>query len=380
MELNEIREKLNGIDGELSRLFLERMTLSAEVAAYKKERGLPILDHARERDILVRLTDGLDEEQAGYMQVLYNTIFGLSRSCQSRRMGFDSDLAERIGKALSNTAPIFPASAVVACQGTEGAYAQQACDKLFSRPSILYFSTFKGVFQAVEQNLCKYGILPIENSIYGSVNEVYDLMREHNFHIVRSLRLKIDHCLLVNPGTKLSDIKEVISHSQAIGQCAEFIKSLGEEVEVTMCANTAVAARLVAESGRTDIAAISSENCAELYGLSVLKNNIQNNAHNYTRFICISKEMEIYPGAGRVSIMFNLPHTPGSLYDFMSKIAAMGVNVLKLESRPIPGSDFEFMFYMDMEASVYAENVLSLLGELDSAPEPFVFLGSYSEI
>ncbi len=379
MDLKEIRTKIDAVDDGIVGLFRERMALAAQVAECKKSSGTAVLDRTREREIVARLTEGMDDELAEYVKVLYNTLFSLSRSSQARRLEPASDLGGRIQAALESTDKLFPSAAMVACQGAEGAYSQMACDKLFSRPSILYFASFRNVFEAVEKNLCRYGILPIENSIYGSVNEVYDLMKQHNFHIVRSIKLRVSHSLLAPAGVKLEDIREVVSHEQALGQCSEFIKSLGD-VKVTVCENTAVAARTVAGSGRRDVAAISSENCAELYGLRVLRSGVQNSDHNYTRFICISKGLEIYPGANRISIMFNVPHTPGSLYNFMSRISALGLNILKLESRPIPGRDFEFMFYMDLDASVYSQNVISLLCELDSAPELFVFLGSYSEI
>ncbi len=242
----------------------------------------------------------------------------------------------------------------------------------------MYFNSFEGVFNAVEKGLCQYGILPIENSSYGSVGTVYDLMRNYNFHIVKSIRLRINHSLLAKPGTKLKDVKEIFSHEQAIGQCGEFLKTL-KDVKITICENTARAAKMVAESERDDVAAICSRDCMELYGLESLNNNIQVSDNNYTRFICISKNLEIYPGANKISLMLTLPHRPSSLYHMIAKFAALGVNLTKLESRPVPGSDFEFMFYFDMEASVYSPELVNLLGQLENQPELFVFLGSYSE-
>lgn len=154
------------------------------------------------------------------------------------------------------------------------------------------------MFAAVEQGLCEYGILPIENSTYGTVNEVYDLMKNYRFHIVRSIKLKVDHSLLVLPGTELSDIKEIFSHEQAIGQCSEFLKA-HPEIKVTVCGNTAAAAKLLRESGRHDAASISSANCANLYGLKKLDTRVQNTDGNFTRFICISKKAMIFPRCGQ---------------------------------------------------------------------------------
>lgn len=379
MDLQEIRAQIDGIDDELVRLFERRMALAGDVAAYKREQGLPVSDRTREREIVSRVTQGMDEQNAAYTKVLFSTLFDLSRSAQNRALQGPSALTDAIRAAAENTPREFPSGATVAVQGREGAYSSFACDRLFQRPSIMYFSTFESVFQAVEKGFCRYGILPIENSLYGSVTEVYDLMSKYNFHIARSVRIKIDHALLAKKGTALSDIREIVSHEQALGQCADFIKSLGD-VRVTVCSNTAEAARAAAESGRNDIAALASPDCASLYGLSVLKTSVQNSDNNHTRFICISKDIEVYPGANRISLMLTLPHRPGSLYRMMARFAALGLNLTKLESRPIEGLDFEFMFYFDIEADVCAAPVLGLLGDLDRAPETFNFLGAYSEL
>ena len=379
MDLQEIRAQIDGIDDELVRLFERRMALAGDVAAYKREQGLPVSDRTREREIVSRVTQGMDEQNAAYTKVLFSTLFDLSRSAQDRALQGPSALTDAIRAAAENTPREVPSGATVAVQGREGAYSSFACDRLFQRPSIMYFSTFESVFQAVEKGFCRYGILPIENSLYGSVTEVYDLMSKYNFHIARSVRIKIDHALLAKKGTALSDIREIVSHEQALGQCADFIKSLGD-VRVTVCSNTAEAARAAAESGRNDIAALASPDCASLYGLSVLKTSVQNSDNNHTRFICISKDIEVYPGANRISLMLTLPHRPGSLYRMMARFAALGLNLTKLESRPIEGLDFEFMFYFDIEADVCAAPVLGLLGDLDRAPETFNFLGAYSEL
>ena len=379
MDLQEARQNINAVDEELVALFKKRMSLAKEIGEAKKESGTPVFDRSRERDVLNRVCDLAGKDFESYVRVLYNTLFDVSRAYQRQIIGSHSALVPRIREAVASTDPVFPSRALVACQGVEGAYSQNACDKLFSLPNIMYFNSFQGVFQAVEKGFCKYGILPIENSTAGSVNEVYDLMKKHNFSIVRSIKLRIDHNLLAKKGTKLSDIKEIFSHQQAIDQCSEFLKGL-KDVKITVCENTAAAAKYVAESDRTDIAAISSKNCAGLYSLSVLSNTVQNNDNNYTRFICISKDMEIYPGADKISLMFSISHKPGALYNVVSRFSSLGLNLTKLESRPMPGKDFEFMFYFDLNASIYDEKVLSLLGEFDDEFDQFTFLGAYSEM
>ena len=379
INLDNIRKDIDSIDSKLAQLFKERMEKSLEVARYKKENNLAVLNDRREKEILHKVSEEVGEPFDGYARLVFNTIFDVSRSCQNNYLARKSDLAERIQQALEETPKIFPKKAVVACQGVAGSHSQAACEKLFEVPSIMYFNSFEGVFNAVEKGLCQYGILPIENSSYGSVGTVYDLMQNYNFHIVKSLRLRISHNLMAKPGTKMSDIKEIFSHEQAIGQCGEFLKTL-KDVKITVCENTALAAKMVAESDRTDVAAISSKECLDLYNLELIKKHIQVSDNNYTRFICISKDIEVYPGANRISLMLTLPHRPGSLYRMMARFAALGLNLTKLESRPIEGLDFEFMFYFDIEADVCAAPVLGLLGDLDRAPETFNFLGAYSEL
>ena len=379
MDLKELRAQIDDIDDELVKLFCKRMDIAAQVADYKKENGLPIFVPAREREKLLDVSQKAGPEMAAYTRTLYSMLFELSRSYQKKRNGGNPELYEKISQAIRETPALFPQEAMVACQGVEGAYSQLACEKIFKNPMIRYFETFDQVFNAIDQGICKYGVLPIENSTAGSVTKVYDLMLQHDFYIVRSFRLKIDHNLLAAPGTKLKDIREIYSHEQAISQCGGFLHSL-KNVHVVAVANTAVAAQMVASSGRRDVAAISSRSCMELYGLQNLASSIQDKGNNRTRFICISKNMEIYPGADKTSIMMVLNHKPGALYKVLARIYALGINVTKLESRPIPERDFEFMFYFDLETSIYSQEFQELMGELEDFCEEFKYLGSFSEV
>ena len=379
MDLNELRQQINSIDDELLNLFTRRMDLASQVADYKRAHDLPILQPAREREILKKAAEKAGPELGGYARVLFSMLMELSKSYQNKRNNKEIELHRQIESAIETTPRLFPRSPMVACQGVEGANSQIACEKIFQSPFIMYFKSFESVFTAIEQGLCQYGILPIENSTAGSVKKVYDLMIHHNFSIVRTFRLKVDHNLLTKKGVKLEDVKEIYSHEQAIGQCGAFLEKL-TGVKVIAVENTAVAAKMVAESDRTDIAAISSRSCAELYGLQNLAPSIQDKDNNRTRFICISKNLEIYPGADKTSIMMVLPHRPGSLYRVLARLYVLGINVTKLESRPIPNRDFEFMFYFDLDTSIYSEEFVQLMCELDDLCEEFKYLGSYSEV
>ena len=379
MDLTEIRQEIDGIDQELVRLFCARMNLSAQVADYKKANNLPIFVPARERAILQKVAQMAGPEMENYTRVLYSMLFELSRSYQSKRNGEISPLYQTISQAIEHTPKLFPQNPIVACQGVEGAYSQIACEKIFKSPLIMYFKSFDAVFNAIEQGMCQYGILPIENSTAGSVTKVYDLMIRHNFSIVRTFRLKIDHNLLSNPGATLSDIKTIYSHEQAISQCSDFLHSL-PGVNVVPVENTALASEMVAKSGSKEVAALSSRSCAELYGLQCLAASVQDKGNNRTRFICISKNLEIYPGADKTSIMMVTPHKPGALYKVLARLYTLGINVTKLESRPIPDREFEFMFYFDLETSIYSEEYVQLMCELDELCEEFKYLGSYTEV
>ena len=378
MDLSYYREQIDQIDDALIQLFARRMETAAQIAQWKRQAGKPVMDASRERAKLLDVMEKCPAEFKDYAVSLYSLLFELSRSYQHRILDSSSALTEQITAAIEHTEPVFPKTASVACQGVEGAYSQLACEKLFRLPNIFYFNSFDAVFSAIEKGLCRYGIIPLENSTAGSVNKVYDLMMRHNFRIVRSVRLKVDHNLLVKPGTKLEDIQEIYSHEQAINQCARYLQKFSG-VKIIPCENTAMAAKYVSEAGG-GAAALSSRSCAKLYGLTCLEESVQDQGNNYTRFICISKDLEIYPGADRTCLMLVLPHTPGSLYKVLSRFYALGINLNKLESRPLPERDFEFMFYFDLDTPVYSPQFIQLMGELQNICEEFNYLGSYSEV
>lgn len=378
MELSEIRTKIDVVDDQLLQLFLERMALSEEVAAYKNEHHLPILNKQREREILAKVTEKSGEKER-YAYHLFSTLFELARSRQAELISAPSAVKAQVETALTAGSEVFPQTGMVACQGVEGANSQVACDRLLPRGNIVYVKTFAAVASAVESGLCKFGVLPIENSSNGSVRAVYDLLQDHNLSVVRSTRLCIRHELLALPGTKMEDITEIYSHEQAIGQCSKFLSNISG-VHVIPCDNTAMAAKMVAEGGNPHAAAISSHPCAALYGLECINDSIQDSDNNYTRFICVTKDPAIYAGANRISLIISTDNRPGALYDILSKLAALDINMTKLESCPVTGRNFEFIFYLELEASVLEPSVLSMLEELERNCPGFQFLGSYAEV
>ena len=378
MELSEIRTKIDAVDDQLLTLFLERMALSEEVAAYKHEHKLPILNKAREREILAKVTQRAGDKER-YAYHLYSTLFELARSRQAELISAPTKVAERVRTALASNSEVFPQTGMVACQGVEGGNSQAACDRLLPRGNIMYVKSFDGVVSAVESGLCQFGVLPIENSSNGSVRKVYQLLQEHDLSVVRSTRLCIRHELLALPGVKQEEITEIYSHEQAIGQCSQFLSRL-KDVKVIPCGNTALAAKMVAESGSRHAAAISSHPCAALYGLECVNGAIQNSDNNYTRFICIAKDPVIYAGANRISLVLAFDNRPGALYEILSKLAALDINLTKLESCPVAGSDFEFIFFLELEADCRDTSVLAMLEEMERSCAQFQFLGNYAEV
>lgn len=379
MDLEKVRKEIDVVDDQIASLFDRRMDLIKEVIDAKKQSKTAVNDPNRERDILLRVTEKVNEDRQIYLKRVFETMFEVSKAYQTVNMEKTSKISQQIDTALEKGFQKLPVKAKIACQGVAGAYSGIATDRMFELADITYFKTFEGVFGAVEKGFCRYGVLPIENSYAGSVNQVYDLMKEHKFYIVKSLRLSVSHNLVANKETELKDIREIVSHEQAISQCKKYLEKF-PLAKITAVPNTAVASKIVKESGRNDIVAICSRECADLYGLKLLETNIQDSENNYTRFILIAKEMEFYENANKISIMTTLPqNSAGSLNKLLSMFANLGINLTKLESRPIVGSSFEFMFYFDFECDIKDKAVKNLLAGLDSSTEQFTFLGAYSE-
>ena len=377
-DLEDIRSKIDKVDDEIVNAYIKRMELCKNVAIIKKNENKAVNDYEREKKVLFRITENVPDELKIFVKELYGTIFASSKSYQYMFKESSSETTDKIKDILNSGLNEMPKRATVACQGVKGANSGTAATKLFPINDITYFKTFEGVFSAVEKGFCDYGVLPIENSNAGSVSEVYDLMKKYNFYIVGGVKLKVQHCLAAVKGAKISDIKKVISHPQALKQCSEYIKNHNftpEEAE-----NTATAAEKLSTLNDKSVAVLCSEDCASIYGLQILEKSVQDNKNNFTRFICIGKNLEIFSGSDKISVISSLPHRPGSLNNMLLKFSALDLNLTKIESRPIPNADFEFMFYFDFNGNIADKKVLSLISELENNSDKFVFLGSYKEV
>lgn len=374
MDLNELRGQIDDIDRELVSLFCKRMDVVKSVAEYKREHNLPVLQTGRESAVLERVGKIAGEKYEDDARLLFTAMMNISKSSQHR-------LLDKTTKPLTifGERKVFPKSAKVCCQGVSGAFSHRACRMLFENAEISFAEKFEDVFSAVQEGECEFGILPIENSSAGSVSQVYDLMQKYRFRIAKSVKVKIEHCLLAQSGVDISEITDVYSHPQAIAQCSDFLDA-HPEIAVHSVSNTAFAAKLVSESDSRTSAAIASFECAELYNLNTLKRELQNAKSNYTRFICITSSDAMFDTPEKMSVILSLEHKAGSLYRTLSRFSYHNINLTKLESRPIPETDFEFLFYFDFEIPKNIDDVTALINELSDELDTFVFLGAYSEV
>ncbi|MBQ7010321.1 MAG: chorismate synthase [Clostridia bacterium] len=376
-DLSLLREQIDRCDRKIVETFCERMDITLGVAEYKKQRGLPVLDSAREKQLLDKIEKLAGDELGGYAHVLYSTLLSVSRARQHKMLGGCGSEAKKLSAALEATKDTpFPTEATVCVQGVSGAFSEAAARKMVAEPKLTFKPSFLSVVEAVESGECRYGVLPIENSTAGAVTGIYSLLLKHPVYIVRSAYVGVEHNLLAPKGTDISDIKEVYSHEQAINQCSAFLKTLGN-VKLTYCPNTALAARMVAESGRGDVAALSSLSCAEIYGLDVLKESVQDNSGNRTRFVCISKEPEIYENSVITDVIASTKNEPGALASLLTRIYTFDINIKKLESMPL--ADGASGFYLSLEEPADSPALGEALTSVEEYGTVFRWLGTYPE-
>ena len=372
--LLRIRKEIDRIDSELIPLFVERMRYSEKVAEVKRSEGIPILDKEREKKVLEKVRDKAGE-YGDAAAVLYGAMMSVSRARQHQMLDSGRDIKE-----MESSAPreLDLKGKTILCQGTEGAYSHKAALQFMERNgsgNIGFKGTWKEVFDSVDSGKADLGVLPVENSSAGSVHDVYSMILKYRLYIVGVAAVNISHCLATVGSER---IEKVISHPQALAQCSSYISEnafLSEEYS-----NTAMAAKYVKELNDPHIAAICSEDAAREFGLTILERNIQDMSYNTTRFVLISKDAILPDNANKIGLCFSLPHTSGSLYSILERFAVTGLNLTKIESRPIPGSNFDYQFYLDFTGNVHDEGTLGLIRMLSDELPGFSFLGNYREI
>ena len=264
----------------------------------------------------------------------------------------------------------------VAFQGEPGAYSEQAVFNYFGKVETKPCESFDVVFDSVVSDACDYGLIPIENSLAGSIHQNYDLLLRHDLHIVGEYLLRVQHCLIALPGVKMEDIKKAISHPQALGQCAAYLRNLGIKPETVY--DTAGSVKMLKASGERTTAAIASRRAADLYEMNILEEGIEDNPENYTRFLAISKNAIQPEGDAKTSIVFTLKNQPGSLFKAMSVFALRDIDLTKIESRPLQGSPWEYLFYIDFIGAAHEETVRKALDHLGEYALMLRVLGSYT--
>lgn len=378
-ELKQYRDQIDIIDRQLADLFQRRMDVVERVGQYKVTHNMPVLDARREQEVLAaKAALARDEGMSADLAALFENIMAISRRRQRRLV---QETGTEPGYECCKQAVAAVRSPVadpnVVYQGVPGAYSEMACINFFgdgSRNTGL--EQFEDVFRALKTGEADYAVLPIENSTSGAIRQVYDLMTQYDCFIVGETTVKVEHCLMAPKGATLDTITHVYSHEQGLFQSDRFLNAHPDWVQVP-CADTAGAGQYVAQTGDVTKAAICSQRAAELYGLEILVQGTNHNANNTTRFVVVSPVMELRSGADKISTVFSLPHEAGSLHRIMTIFAVNGLNMTKLESRPMPGHSWEYMFFLEFSGSLNAPEMDGILRELSQTAADFRVLGNF---
>ena len=374
MDLLECRNKLDVIDKQIVKLFEERMDICGKVAETKIATGKAVYDAEREKQKLeaVSAMAGSDFNQIAVRE-LFSQMMSISRKYQYSILA-EHGRAMKLGFERLDQLPM--EGVRVVHQGVEGAYSHAAAIQYFGRNAEIYHvARFEDAMKEVQLGNADYAVMPIENSSAGAVIDMYDLLTRYDNYIVAETFLPVNHALLGVPGAKLSDVKTVFSHPQALMQCSAFLNDNGlKQISVE---NTAVAAKRVVEEGDKSQAAIASEIAGKMYGLELLKPSIQNNQGNTTRFVILANRKVYQKDAGKISLCFELPHTSGSLYNMLGNFIFNHVNMIMIESRPIPGKNWEYRFFVDIEGNLQDAGVQNALRGIGTEAQNFKILGNY---
>ncbi|MCI8298821.1 MAG: prephenate dehydratase [Lachnospiraceae bacterium] len=348
--LDKIRREIDEIDRQIVSLYEERMQRTTEVAEYKISTGTQVLDKQREAQKLEQVKRLVEHAENSYgVAELFEQIMAMSRKRQYQLLN-QRGLAQDPGFVQVDRLPFYTRKVVY--QGTEGAYSQLAMKAYFGEDTeSFHVDTWREAMEAIRQKKADYAVLPIENSSAGIVGENFDLLLEYENYIVAEQTIKIEHALLGLPDAELSDVKTVYSHPQALMQSIDFLNEHRNWERIPV-KNTAMAAEQVVQEQRRDQAAIASQVTADIYGLKILKNNINYSADNSTRFIIVGGEKLKRKDAAKVSISFEVSHESGSLYRMLSHFMFNNLNMVKIESRPVKDRSFEYRFFVDLEGNL----------------------------
>ncbi len=384
VELAQSRKRLDEIDRQIAALFEERMKVTEDVAAYKRETGKPVLDRQREEEKLVTVAELVSGEfNKKGIRELYTQIMAIGRKYQYAMLA-EGGRQQREGAGASSALKLCEALPVdaktkAAFFGVRGTYTEQAMEEFFGRQITgIPCATFKEVMQTVKEKRAEYGVLPIENSSTGGISDIYDLLLSYDNYIVGEHVVKIDHALLGLPGVGLEEITDVYSHIQPLLQCRPYLNA-HPEWRLHEEGSTAGCAKKVKEEGKPYQAAIASKRAGQYYGLDVLAEDISMSEENSTRFIVISGKPWYTRAAGKISICFEVPHVSGSLYQMLSHFIFNGLNMTNIESRPIPGRNWEYRFFLDFTGNLEEAAVQNALAGLQAEANMLLVLGNYPE-
>ncbi|MBQ9155681.1 MAG: chorismate mutase [Eubacterium sp.] len=373
--LDAIRGKIQDVDYEIAALFEKRMKYAMELGLAKKEAGAPIYDRNREDEKLAEITRNRSNPfiRKGLEEVFIQ-LLSISRKYQYHLVHQRDRYIENYFTEVPELV-MFPDTRVV-YPGVPGSFSEMACEKFFGPETDHYcVVNFKDVALALNNGDADYGVLPIENSSAGDVTGVYDILLDNDVCIVGEEFVKVDHCLLACPGTKITDIDTVYSHPQGLMQCAPYLEKL--KVNQISVENTAIAAESVARNGRPNEAAIASRRAAELYGLEILAESINFESNNETRFVILSKKRQYTSDAGKISICFSLLHESGTLYNILSHFLYNDLNLSHIESVPLPDKQWEYRFYIDITGNLHDQAVRNALQGVRDEVDEFKILGNY---
>lgn len=374
MDLSELRVQIDAIDKDIVELYEKRMDICRQVAEYKIENGKKVFDKVREEEKIAKVKSMThnDFNSVG-IQELFEQIMSMSRKLQYKLLAEKGALGKLPFIAVDK---LDQEGARVVFQGAEGAYSQAAMRQYFGdKISSMHVDTFRDAMAAIEEGSADFAVLPIENSTAGIVSEIYDLLVEYENYIVGEQIIKIEHCLLGLPGTKLEDIRTVYSHPQSLMQSARFL-SEHDWKQISM-QNNAFAARKVAQDKDCSQAAIASAYAGEIYGLEILKQGVNQSSNNSTRFIIVTNQKIFRKDAKKISICFEVPHESGSLYHMLSHFIYNGLNLCKIESRPIEDRTWEYRFFLDFEGNLSDSAVKNALRGLRDEARNMKILGNY---